>query len=157
MSYVLTAKELPPSRFTFPASSLPGPTSAFQYALDGTVTKIVEFGTEDDFGPDTKLSISQCGKSDFQYWMIPPNQTSNGVTLLGELNKIVPVSAARFSDIILSDNDVMVKVNGVPSEKVPVTLYNKSTHDDKIQVVDCTISESGVNWLSFSIGGCSGA
>lgn len=152
-SYVLTAKELPPSQSTFPASSLPGPTVAFQYTLDGVVTNIREFGSQNDFGPDTKLNISQCRKSDFQYWVIPPYMTPS--LLLGELNKIVPVSEARFSDIILSNDDIIVKVSGVPSEKVPVTTYNIST--SKTQVINCTISMSGVNWLSLSNGQCKGA
>ena len=153
-SYDLSAKELPPSRFTFPASSLPGPTIAFQYTLDGTVTKITEFGTEENFGPNTKLTISKCGKSDFQYWVIPPNLTSNGVTLLGELNKIIPVSAARFSDVTISDNDVMIKINGVPSEKVSVALYDRYSTSNKIQTVNCTVSASGVSWLTLNNGEC---
>lgn len=152
-SYVLTAKELPPSHFTFPSSSLPGPTVAFQYTLDGSVTKIQEFGSPQNFGPDTKLNITQCGKSNFQYWVIPPYLTAEFV-LLGELNKITPVSEVRFGDITINDDDIMVKVNGVPSEKVPVTVYNKLTN--KIQVLNCTISMSGTNRLSLHTGQCNG-
>ena len=153
--YTLTAKELPSTRSTFPASSLPAPSIAFQYTLDGTVTKITQFGTPSDFGPDTKLNISQCTKVDFQYWVIPPYLMSRGLILLGELNKIVPVSEARFSDIIVTADDVIAKINGVPTEKVPVTVYSMSTN--KSQVVDCTISASGVNILSLSTGACKGA
>ena len=118
------------------------------------MTKITEFGTPSDFGPDTKLNISQCGKIDFQYWVIPPYLMSHGLILFGELNKIVPVSEARFSDIIITADDVMVKVNGIPTEKVPVTVYSMSTN--KVQIVDCTISASGVNILSLSDGMCKG-
>ena len=115
------------------------------------MTNITEFGTPSDFGPDTKLNISQCGKVDFQYWVIPP-YLSHGLILLGELNKIVPVSEARFGDIIITADDVMVKVNGVPTEKVPITVYSMST--SKAKIVDCTISASGVNILSLSAGLC---
>ena len=153
--YTLTAKELPSTRFTFPASSLPAPTIAFQYTLDGNVTKVTEFGTPSDFGPDTKLGISQCGKVDFQYWVIPPYLMSSGLVLLGELNKIVPVSEARFSDIITTADDVVVKIKGVPTEKVPVTVYSMSTN--KAWVVECIISASGMNILSLGAEVCKGA
>ena len=153
--YTLTAKELPSTHFTFPYSSLPAPTIAFQYTLDGTVTKTVEFGTPNDFGPNTKLNISQCSKSTFQYWVIPPHFMSHGLILLGELTKIVPVSEARFNDIIVTDDDVMVRINGVPTEKVPISFYSMLTN--KIETMECTISTSGVNLLSLSTGVCNKA
>ena len=142
--YTLTAKELPPSRSTFPATTLPFPTIAFRYTLDGNITEIVKFGTQLSFGPDTALNIAQCGKSDFQYWVIPP-YIPFGFSLLGELNKITPVSEQRFSDIIISDDYVKVKVNGVPGEKVYVTVYENNVN--VTQVMECTISESGTNVL----------
>ena len=74
------------------------------------------------------------------------------IVLLGELNKIVPVSEARFNDIVITADDVIVKVNGVPTEKVPVTVYSMSTN--KVQVVDCIISESEENILSLIVGVC---
>ena len=142
--YTLTAKELPPSHSTFPATSLPGPTIAFRYTLDGNISQMVEFGSATNYGPDTELNIAQCGKSDFQYWVIPPFLPF-GYTLLGELNKITPVSEQRFSDITVSDNTVMVKVNGVPKEKVPITFYDNKAK--RTEVIECNISESGMNVL----------
>ena len=136
--YYLTVKELPSSRYTFPVSSLPFSTIAFQYNLDGNITNVTSFGA------DSGLFISPCGKTDFQYWVIPPFLPF-GYTLLGELNKIIPVSEQRFSDITVSDNTVTVKVNGVPTEKVPITVYDNSAK--KTQVIECTISESGTNVL----------
>ena len=118
------------------------------------MTKITQFGTPGDLGPDTKLTISQCGKVDFQYWVIPPSLMSHRLVLFGELNKIVPVSEARFSDIINTVDDVIVRVNGVPTEKVPVTVYSIPTN--KVQVVECIISASGVNALSLIDGVCKG-
>ena len=108
---------------------------------------MVEFGSTTNYGPDTKLNIAQCGMSDFQYWVIPPFLPF-GYTLLGELNKITPVSEQRFSDITVSGNSVTVKVKGVPKEKVPVTVYDNNAK--KTQVVQCTISESGTNMLVIS-------
>ena len=48
----------------------------------------------------------------------------------------------------------MVKVKGVPTEKVPVTVYSMSTN--KVQIVDYIISESGENILSLIAGVCKG-
>ena len=120
---------------------------AFRYTLDGNISELVNFGSNTSYGPDTILNIAQCSKSDFQYWVIPPFFPS-GYTLLGELNKITPVSEQRFGDITVSDNTVMVKVNGVPAEKVPITVYDNTAK--KTQVIECTISESGTNLLVIS-------
>ena len=145
--YILTAKELPPSHSTFPATSLPGPTVAFRYTLDGNISELVNFGSNTSYGPETTLNIAQCSKSDFQYWVIPPFFPF-GYTLLGELNKITPVSEQRFSDITVNDNTTMVNVNGVPTEKVPITVYDNNAK--KTHVIECTISESGTNLLVIS-------
>ena len=77
-----------------------------------------------------------------------------GYTLLGELNKITPVSEQRFSDITVSDNIVMVKVNGVPAEKVSVTVYDNNAK--KTQVIECTISDSGANMCVLQSQQCYG-
>ena len=114
---------------------------------------MTEFGTPSDFGPDTVLNISICLTCcDFRYWVIPPSLTSSGLILLGELNKIVPVSEARFSNIVINGDDVTINVNGVPTEIVPVTVYSMSTN--KLQVVNCVISPSGMNVLSLTINSC---
>ena len=86
--YDLSAKEFPPSRTTFPQTTFPQ-SVAFQYTLDGTVTRRANFGT------DTALRVSMCGEADFQYWIIAP-VLNNGLVLFGELTKIVPVSGTRF-------------------------------------------------------------
>ena len=141
--YSMSASELPPSHSTFPMSSFPK-SIAFQYTLDKTVTKTA------DFGSDTKLDVSQCGKSDFQYWVIAP-YLSNGYALLGELDKVTSVSEARFSDIVTSGDAVTMKVSGVPTEEVSVTLYDMSSK--KTVVIVCTISDSGINQLTVADGG----
>ena len=126
----MSASELPPSHSTFPMSSFPK-SIAFQYTLDKTVTKTV------DFSSDSKLDVAQCDKSDFQYWVIAP-YFSNGYALLGELNKITSVSEARFSDIVTSGDTVTIKISGVPTEEVSVTFYDMT--NKKMEVVSCTIS-----------------
>ena len=140
----MSVSELPPSHSTFPMTAFPK-SIAFQYTLDKTVTKTAEFGS------NTKLDVAQCGKSDFQYWVIAP-YFPNGYALLGELNKVTSVSEARFSDIGSSwDDSVMMKVSGVPTEEVTVTFYDM--FNKKTVVIPCTISESGVNQISLAADG----
>ena len=145
-SYSMSASELPPSHSTFPATSFPR-SIAFQYTLNRTVTKTA------DFGSDTKLDVEECGKSDFQYWVIAPC-LPNGIALLGELDKVTTVSEVRFSDFVVSDSDVTMKVNGVPTEQVSVTLYD--VNKKKTMEISCTISDSGTNTLSVGDASCKG-
>ena len=65
--YDLSAKEFPPFHTTFPKTTFPQ-SVAFQYTLDGTVTRRANFGT------DTALimRVSMCGETDFQHWIIAP-------------------------------------------------------------------------------------
>ena len=72
--------------------------------LDKFITKTAEFGS------DTKLNVAQCGKYDFQYWVIAP-YFSSGYALLGEVDKVTSVSEAHFSDIVNSGDEVMMKVS----------------------------------------------
>ena len=84
--YSLYVKELPPSHSTFPATSWPsfdGQNLAFQYTLDGRVTKMVDFGSDSYW-----TSHIQCDESNFQYWIIAPCLPN----LLGELTKIIALS-----------------------------------------------------------------
>ena len=87
--------------------------------------------------------ISKCGKADFQYWNIAP-VLDNGWALLGELNKILPVSETRFLSIEIRDpvkQQYLVVLRGVAGETVPVTLYDSK--EKKIMTVSCTVSPAG--------------
>ena len=64
------------------------------------------------------------------------------------------MSEQRFSDITASDDIVIMKVNGVPTEKVLITVYDNNTK--KTQVIECTISESGTNMLILQSQQCYG-
>lgn len=140
--YSLSAKELPPSHTTFPATSFPSSSVAFQYTLDGRVTKVTNFGS------DTKLDIAQCGKSDFQYWVIAP-YLPNNIALLGELTKIIAVSETRYGDLWFSssDNTLTVKVSGAPNEVVMTTFFYKNT--ESTRTISCYVGPTGVNILSI--------
>ena len=141
-SYSLSANELPHSHSMFPATSFPKTTVAFQYTLDGRITKML------DFGSDTKLDIAQCDKSDFQYWVIAP-YLPNNLSLLGELTKIVTVSETRYSDFrfISYSNVLTLKVSGAPNEVVMTSFYYKNT--GTTHTISCYIGTTGINTLSI--------
>lgn len=143
--YSMSPTELPPSHSTFPATSFPK-SIAFQYTLDKKVTDMA------DIGSDMKLEVAECGKSDFQYWVIAPH-FPNGLALLGELDKVTTVSEARFGPPVIIGDEVSMAVNGVPTENVSVTFYdvNKKTTMN----VACTISDSGTNQVRASSSGIS--
>ena len=59
----------------------------------------------------------------------------NGRALLGELNKVIPVSETRFVRVESSGSEYRVNVQGVPKETVTVSLFDKSS--SHVTTVDC--------------------
>ena len=137
------ASELPPSTNVKPRTSFP-PSLAYTYTLDGTVVKAMNFtGT---------LDIPECSVTDFQYWTLSPIM-ANGWALLGELNKVLPVSETRVVDIITSNGDIhVVYLSGEPGEVVPMTVYD--TGSGTTEVTSCTIDSSGNSYFLFPHGPC---
>ena len=142
-AYTMHASELPPSSNVKPRTSFP-PSLAYTYTLDGTVLKAMNFtGT---------LDIAECSVTDFQYWSLAPILPS-GWALLGELNKVLPVSETRFVNLITANGDIhVVYLSGVPGEKVPVTVYDAVTGSTEVHT--CTISSSGGSLFLFPHGPC---
>ncbi|CAI8031075.1 hypothetical protein GBAR_LOCUS17620 [Geodia barretti] len=142
-AYTMHASELPPSTNVKPRTSFP-PSLAYTYTLDGTVVKAMNFtGT---------LDIPECSVTDFQYWTLSPIMAS-GWALLGELNKVLPVSETRVVDIITSNGDIhVVYLSGEPGEVVPMTVYD--TGSGTTEVTSCTIDSSGNSYFLFPHGPC---
>ena len=140
--YTMKASELPPSKNTKPRTTFPS-SLAFTYTLDGVIQKAMNF--------TGALSIPECSVTDFQYWSLAPI-FNNGWALLGELNKIIPVSETRFIDLTLLRGSYVVYLSGVQGEKVPVTLYD--THNEKAIVYICVIGPSGGSVLYLPSGFC---
>jgi hypothetical protein len=142
-TYKMHASELPPSKNTKPKTSFP-PSLAFTYTLDGKVQKAMNLtGT---------LDIAACSVTDFQYWSLAPI-LENGWALLGELNKIIPVSETRFMDLAVESNDISVGyLAGVPGEMVSITAYD--TGSGRTEVYRCTIGADGNSAFYFPGGTC---
>jgi hypothetical protein len=141
--YTMKSSELPPSMNVKPRTSFP-PSLAFTYTLDGTVQKAMKF--------TGILNIAQCSVTDFQYWSLAPI-LSDGWVLLGELNKVLPVSETRFTELITTDGAIhVVYLTGVPGERVTITAYDTNTGNTEVH--NCTISSTGTNLLLFPNGPC---
>ena len=138
--YKLTPPELPPSRNVFPASPGFPDYIAYNYTLEGLVSTTVKFGINDS------LTVPACGKTDFQSWNLAPI-LPNGLALLGELNKILPVSETRFVSASTFGSEATFFLVGVPGEMVSVTLYN--TKSNELVVLNCIIGSSGTAKLDM--------
>ena len=139
----MRASELPPSKNTKPKTSFPK-YFAFTYTLDGKVHKAINF--------TGSLDIAACTVTDFQYWSLAPI-LENGWALLGELNKIIPVSETRFTDIVVESNGLFIGfMTGVPGELVSITAYD--TGSGRTEVYSCTIGADGNSAFYFPGGTC---
>ncbi len=119
--------------------------AAYQYSISsGNVTKFLT-----PYFEANSLTISKCGKEDFQYWAILTSipETPNTRLLLGELNKIIAVSETRFSNF---DGD-SVRVMGVAGEIVHVTVYDLIKQE--FMAIKCTIASNGYVWLTLGTSG----
>ncbi len=114
--YALSSSELPPTRSTFPGSVFNA--VAFQYnILAGKASSIEEFTEQ------STITVGKCGKSDFKYHVVAP-RFYNGMYLFGELDKFVPVSEQRFVGFDQTPDAVYIRLAGMPTEKVYVTVYD---------------------------------
>ena len=88
----------------------------------------------------SSLAFKKCGKWDFQLWSLSP-VLSSGWALLGETNKWVPVSKARFHDLATAtsgkDSSVSVTAVGPEGEKISVAFLPPGAKSPT--VVECTI------------------
>jgi hypothetical protein len=80
----------------------------------------------------------------FKYMMICP-LLSNNWFIVGEYEKIVPVSNARISDLVVHPDGVDLVLAGAPSEVVNMRFVNANF---QIFTGTCTISSSGICFMT---------
>ena len=76
--------------------------------------------------------------------------------LFGELTKIVPVSETRFKSFINVGDIYIISLEGVPEEKVTLTVFDSSSL--KTDLVEYTIGLSGsaVLYMASTGSSCTG-
>ena len=87
----------------------------------------------------TSISVSRCGKADFQLYHVTAANEHGGPTFMGEIGKIVPHSPMRFSELVYTASAATVTVAGVAGESVVVWFDGGS----KTTKVTCTFAKKG--------------
>lgn len=136
--YQMSVAELPPSHSVKPKTHFPL-SVAVRYTLDGKVVQAVNLSGANP------LTIDECGRDDFQYWVIAPLVCDMDGVLLGELDKVVTASEARIVSIALSEHEdgnvCTIKVRGVPGETVHMTTFGVKAPG--AFTADCVIAADG--------------
>ena len=91
------------------------------------------------FNENVNIVVPKCGKANFKYLVVAP-AFRNGMYLLGEMGKFVPVSEQRFVSIDETEDEVNIRVTGVPSETVSVTVYDSEM--PSVETVTCYIQDN---------------
>ena len=141
----MSLTELPAAHYgTKPKTSFPE-SVAVQYDLDKTVaSNYVKISDS-----TAKLTIKSCREvADFQHWYIAPVLPGSGGALLGELDKVVPISEQRVLTVILFAGTYVVKMRGAPGEVVSMSTID--TSNGKVTSIDCTLDSTGAGTLGFS-------
>lgn len=119
----------------YPATFFPK-SIIFTYDLTGKVLAYRDF--------PSPFNITSCTRN-FQYWAIAPlvsTSTDSGFALLGELNKIIPVSETRFTQISqVGPFNFAADVVGAPGEVVVISVYVVGL--GTVQTVTCNMPSSG--------------
>ena len=109
------------------------------------------------FDDSHPLAVPSCGRSDFGLFHIAP-VFSNGWVLLGEMNKLVPVSEQRIRSVSETETSLSVSMKGVPGEEVIMQLWNPSesrlSPSGKVDKYSCIFPSNGMLTLSVPDGNC---
>jgi hypothetical protein len=106
------------------------------------------------FNDKTSIQIPACQYTNFQLFHVAPIEM-NGWAILGELNKWVPVAAARLKSVTVQSNSVSVLLAGYPTESVTYSFVLSPTGAPAaIQEFTCKIPSSGEVTLTVPAGTC---
>eukprot|EP00040_Diaphanoeca_grandis_P039050 m.258025 g.258025 ORF g.258025 m.258025 type:complete len:1139 (+) comp36016_c0_seq1:75-3491(+) len=143
--YTLTLSELVKAGSSWTSNDLGQNTKEYiVWDLAKSVTSAVVLGTEplrfargEDYGSAT-------------YFIVCP-VLANGWSILGEVDKIIPLSQQRILSIVPNMHGVMINLIGAPNEQVIMAAW---TPEKTVKTFHCHISESGSATLSIPSGDC---
>ncbi len=126
--YDLPVSQLPPSSSVKPLSFFP-PYVAANVRLNSVLsTSILSDST-------SSITLSPCGESDFQFWVLAPVLPGSSVAVFGELQKVVAISEQRFVSVKSVSNEFVFGIKGVDDEDINLWAY--STTDGAIHTTQC--------------------
>ena len=170
--HFVTAIDVPTSFVLQPPDLWPVPTQPVLHrrwhaleCVDGQAASLcgVQLGLPD---VSTGIPINRCqnktqdnrtctwrGAHNWELTAVVP-VTRSGMALLGELNKVVSISSARFGSVVTLRDGLRVTVRGTPGEKVELTfVVGAFTPQPTIRVASVTIQASGEATVSISPAG----
>ncbi len=62
-------------------------------------------------------------KNDYAYYIVAP-VLANGMAVIGETEKFITASKKRFSEISADKNSLVIKISGVPGERIKILVYS---------------------------------
>jgi hypothetical protein len=160
--YLLRPSTLAPTRADIPlrtrwqhsivSEGVPsGETSSVAFSLNTSTLDLTSLVVTFPFDDAHPAVLPACGLLDFGLIHTAP-VFGNGWALLGELDKWVPVSEARFSDVTCDGISASVTVTGSAEEIVAVTFYD--TAAGKASSITCIIPSSGRATVSVPLLTC---
>ena len=139
----MTLSELPSCPIFNPRTSFPE-SVALQYNLDGTIRgEPIHIKQNTD-----SIPLKECGRDDFEYWLIAPVIPETGGALLGELNKIVSISEQRILTIFNNNDVYYANLRGASGEVVYMSSFDLQS--GKITTVKCVLASDGTGTLYFT-------
>ena len=97
-----------------------------------------------EFSADSPVRFDECGYSDFRLWHAAP-VFSNGVALLGESEKWVPVAVARVQACGEQGSELVCMLHGESGEQAEFAF----AFETKVYYVECVFPSAGAVTVSF--------
>jgi len=76
------------------------------------------------------------------YWIVAP-VFSNGLVLMGEVSKLVPISRSRIVAFAESSDEIIVTVSGAENELVELGFFNTTARVPQADYLTCTVPSIG--------------
>lgn len=103
------------------------------------------------FSASAPIAVPVCYEVDFGVYHTAP-VFANGVALLGDLTKFVPMSPARVRAVAIDGADVTVALVGEIGETVPFSVWSQATA--ATSTITCVFGPSGTATVSVAAGTC---
>lgn len=93
------------------------------------------------------LTVGPAGRADFELWHAAPQRGGKAWVMLGELDKVVPVSPARFRSLQFAGDAVEAGLVGAAGEAVTVSFYQRAS--GRSEKVTVALDDAGTGRVVF--------
>lgn len=128
-----------PANLTLDRDSFPSSGMYVAYAVTNTTSLDPSTLKTQAFSESSPIEVTSTGLS-FDLWHVSPVQ-SNGIAVLGDMSKWVPVAATRTESITVDGSKINVEVLGESGEKV--TIYFAKSDGTSPTSASCIVGSDG--------------